>query len=60
RNNLAGAYQTAGDLDRAIPLFEQTLTDTVRMLGKKHPITLRVQENLAAATAIRDGRTGPS
>ena len=27
RNNLAGAYQAAGDLGRAIPLFEQTLAD---------------------------------
>ena len=25
RNNLAGAYQAVGDLDRAIPLYEQTL-----------------------------------
>ena len=27
RNNLAAAYQAAGDLGRAIPLFEQTLAD---------------------------------
>ena len=27
RNNLAGAYQAAGDLGRAIPLYEQTLAD---------------------------------
>ncbi|MFI1014866.1 tetratricopeptide repeat protein [Streptomyces sp. NPDC020965] len=25
RNNLAGAYQAAGDLDRAIPLHKATL-----------------------------------
>ena len=41
RNNLAGAYQSAGDLGRAIPLFEQTLTDTERVLGPDHPDTLR-------------------
>ena len=26
RGNLAGAYQAAGDLGRAIPLYEQTLS----------------------------------
>ncbi|MFB6954545.1 tetratricopeptide repeat protein, partial [Streptomyces niveus] len=40
RNNLAGAYQSAGDLARAIPLYEQTLTDSVRVLGEDHPDTL--------------------
>lgn len=28
RNNLAGTYQSAGDLGRAIPLYEQTLADS--------------------------------
>ena len=37
RSNLAGAYQAAGDLGRAIPLFEQTLADYVRVLGTDHP-----------------------
>ena len=33
RNNLAGAYQSAGRLGEAIPLYEQTLADSVRVLG---------------------------
>ncbi|MFD4743236.1 tetratricopeptide repeat protein, partial [Streptomyces virginiae] len=60
RNNLAGAYESAGDLGRAIPLYEQTLTDTVRVLGGGHPFTVTVRGNLDAAVAERDGRAGPS
>ena len=33
-DNLANAYQSAGDLERAIPLFEQTLSDAERRAGK--------------------------
>jgi hypothetical protein len=47
RNNLAYAYQDAGDLDRAIPLFEQALDDSVRILGQDHPQTKIVRGNLA-------------
>ncbi|GAA1022856.1 hypothetical protein Aple_086490 [Acrocarpospora pleiomorpha] len=47
RSNLAYAYREAGDLDRAIPLYEQTLADCERVLGSDHPITIRVQGNLA-------------
>ena len=49
RNNLAGAYQSAGDLGRAIPLYEQTLTDRERVLGPDHPGTLTSRNNLASA-----------
>ena len=49
RNNLAAAYQAAGDLGRAIPLFEQALADCVRVLGADHPQTKTVRANLAAA-----------
>ena len=49
RNNLASAYQDAGDLARAIPLFEQTLTDRERVLGPDHPDTLTSRNNLEAA-----------
>ena len=49
RNNLAGAYYAAGDLGRAIPLFEQALADCVRVLGADHPQTKTVRANLAAA-----------
>ncbi len=49
RNNLATAYQAAGDLGRAIPLYEQALTDSVRVLGADHPQTKIVRGNLAAA-----------
>ncbi len=49
RNNLAGAYESAGDLGRAIPLYEQTLTDRERVLGGDHPNTLTSRNNLAYA-----------
>ena len=49
RNNLAGAYESAGDLDRAIPLYERTLADRERVLGPDHPDTLTSRNNLAGA-----------
>ena len=48
-DNLAGAYQAAGDLGRAIPLFEQALADRQRVLGEDHPDTLASRNNLAVA-----------
>ena len=47
RNNLAYAYQLAGRLDDAIPLFEQNLDDRTRILGPHHPHTLTSRNNLA-------------
>ncbi|SIS12733.1 Tetratricopeptide repeat-containing protein, partial [Microbispora rosea] len=49
RNNLAGAYRSAGDLTRAIPLLEQTLTNCERVLGPDHPTTHVVRGNLEIA-----------
>ena len=39
RGNLAGAYRSAGRLKEAIDLFEQTLADTLRVLGPDNPDT---------------------
>jgi hypothetical protein len=50
RNNLAGAYQAAGRLGEAIPLYERALADCERVLGPDHPYTRGARENLAAAT----------
>ncbi len=36
RNNLAGAYESVGDLGRVIPLCETTLVDSERVLGPDH------------------------
>ena len=47
-SNLAYAYQAAGRLDDAIPLFEQNLTDFTRVLGPHHPNTLISRNNLAS------------
>jgi tetratricopeptide repeat protein len=47
RNNLA--YESAGDLGRAIPPYEQALADCVRVLGADHPQTKTVRANLTAA-----------
>ena len=48
-NNLAGAYESAGDLGRAIPLYQQTLADRDRVLGADHSDTLTSLNNLAYA-----------
>ena len=49
RHNLAAAYEAAGRLGEAIPLFEQTLADRERVLGPDHPDTLASRNNLAGA-----------
>ncbi|MGW3692305.1 tetratricopeptide repeat protein, partial [Streptomyces sp. NPDC005149] len=46
RHNLAGAYESAGDLGRAIPLYERTLADSERVLGPDHPDTLLSRHSL--------------
>ncbi|MFB4271641.1 tetratricopeptide repeat protein [Nonomuraea sp. GTA35] len=51
RNNLAHTYQTAGDLGRAIPLFEDTWVARERVQGADHPETLISLNNLAHACA---------
>ena len=49
RDSLAAAYQTAGLIADAIPLFERTLVDRERTLGPDHLDTLTSQDKLAAA-----------
>ena len=49
RNNLAGAYKSAGRLAEAIELFKQVLAERERVLGADHPDTLAVRNNLAGA-----------
>ncbi|MEV8560773.1 tetratricopeptide repeat protein [Streptomyces sp. NPDC051917] len=49
RNNLAYAYESAGDLGRAIPLYEATLAQCEQVLGDTHPDTLTSRNNLAGA-----------
>ncbi|MFG2447533.1 tetratricopeptide repeat protein [Nocardia fluminea] len=57
RNNLAGAYGSAGRVGEAIPMYEQTLTDRERVLGVDHPDTLTSRNNLAGAYGSA-GRVG--
>ena len=47
RNNLAGAYESAGRLDEAVTLFEQVLADRTHIFGLDHPDTLAARNNLA-------------
>ncbi len=47
RNNLASAYQAAGRVSEAIPLFERALADCERLLGADHPDTLTSRNNVA-------------
>ena len=49
QNNLATTYEKAGRLNEAITLFEQVLSDRIRILGDKHPDTLASRNNLAGA-----------
>ena len=39
-NNLAAAYEKAGKLDLAVPLYEETLKLRKAKLGPDHPETL--------------------
>lgn len=48
-NNLAAAYQAAGRIGDAIPLFQRTLTARERLLGPDHPETLTSRNNLATS-----------
>ncbi|MEU4838655.1 tetratricopeptide repeat protein [Nocardia testacea] len=52
RNNLAGAYKSAGRVVEAIPLLEQTLADCKRILGEEHPNTHMVRKNLSAVREL--------
>ena len=49
RNNLAGAYRSAGRVSEAIALFERALADRERVLGADHPDSLQSRNNLAGA-----------
>ena len=49
RNDLAGAYESAGRLTEAIALYEQVLPDCIRVLGEDRPDTLTSRNNLACA-----------
>ncbi|WP_229831514.1 tetratricopeptide repeat protein [Actinoplanes ianthinogenes] len=59
-NWIARLLQQSGDLVRAIPLHEQTLTDYERVFGEDHPDTLASRNNLANASMRRDASTRPS
>jgi tetratricopeptide (TPR) repeat protein len=49
RGNLAIAYQAAGHLAEAIPLYERCRADCERVLGPDDPETLTARNNVAAA-----------
>jgi tetratricopeptide (TPR) repeat protein/transcriptional regulator with XRE-family HTH domain len=49
RNNLALAYQAAGDLGEAIQFSEQAVVKQERVLGREHRNTMASRNNLAMA-----------
>ncbi|MFC3963126.1 tetratricopeptide repeat protein, partial [Nocardia jiangsuensis] len=49
RNNLAGAYGSAGRSVEAIDLYEQNITQYERFWGSNHPNALASRNNLASA-----------
>jgi len=46
-NNLAGAYKAKGQLDKAVPLYEQALEMKKAKLGADHPDTLKLMSEVA-------------
>ncbi|WP_245193093.1 tetratricopeptide repeat protein [Amycolatopsis alba] len=52
RNTEASAYQGAGDLTRAITLFEASVEDGERVLGPDHPDMLNSRNDLACARGV--------
>ena len=48
-NNVAGAYESAGDVRKAIPLYEDCLKRRTAALGPDHPDTLTSLNNVAGA-----------
>jgi tetratricopeptide (TPR) repeat protein len=49
RDSLAGAYESAGRVEKAIPLYEGVVADYERVLGRDHRDTLISRNNLAYA-----------
>nr|MBC8426335.1 tetratricopeptide repeat protein [bacterium] len=48
-NNAAAARSEVGNVEEAIPAFEEVLSVAERVLGKGHPITVTCTANLVAA-----------
>ncbi len=46
-NNLALLFDSKGEYDRAVPLYEECLAKRKRVLGDEHPDTLSSLNNLA-------------
>ena len=51
-NAVAQAYESAGRLDEAIPLYEKALADSARVRGDDHPDVLGARNNLAVAYRV--------
>ena len=49
RGNLAGAHQGAGNVSKAIDMYETLLDDCTSAFGPNHPHTLTTRSNLAGA-----------
>ncbi|WP_372450395.1 tetratricopeptide repeat protein [Streptomyces griseochromogenes] len=64
RNNLATAYESAGNPERAVPLLETNLALCEQVLGDTHPHALASRNNLAharrAAEAVQQRSTETS
>ena len=58
-NNLALGYQAAGKLDKALPLYEETLTLRKSKLGPDHPDTLASMATWRSATKPPGSSTRP-
>ncbi|NRB64931.1 MAG: tetratricopeptide repeat protein, partial [Saprospiraceae bacterium] len=45
-NNLAALYESTGDTDRALPLYQRSIDILEKVLGSEHPSTITVKENM--------------
>ena len=49
RNDLAQTYEQAGDLPKAISMYEDLHNDYIQMYGPDHESTIEVRDRLEAA-----------
>jgi tetratricopeptide (TPR) repeat protein len=55
-NNLAGLYESMGDYEKALPLYQRALEIYEKSLGPKHPNTIIVRNNFMQSANNREDK----